>query len=205
MAVTMVTLSSSAATKIYVCGTKITGTTSFSAGGGTVSYDDDTRLLTITNVNYTKSGSSNNGISVDEVSGSLYIVFYGDNSFTIADADAVLCKSGKPTFIVIKSGATAFFISNSSGHAGLKLQDGDVSLSGIGSLTIKNGNSSTSARAIKGGSKTERLNFYGRYCVVQSNGERLYNLKAVNFYESGSTSSNAASTSARLSRVTLTM
>ena len=48
---------SASATKIYVCGQKITGTTSFSAAGGTVSYDNSTRTLNITNVDYTKTGS----------------------------------------------------------------------------------------------------------------------------------------------------
>lgn len=173
MAAAMVAISSSA-TKIYVCGTKITGTTSFSAGGGTVSYNDVTRRLILTDVNYTKSGSSNNGISVDEVSGELTIDFYGDNSFTISDADAVLCKSGKATTISIANNATAYFISKSSGHAGLKLQDGDVTITGNGTLTIRNENSSTSARAIKGGSKTEKLYFDIHYCYSLSVGKKCF-------------------------------
>ena len=90
MAIAMVAVSASA-TKIYVCGQKITGTTSFSAGGGTVSYNDDTRTLNISNVSYTKTGSSNNGISVDEVSGTLTINMTGTVSFDIGNADAVLC------------------------------------------------------------------------------------------------------------------
>ncbi len=78
------------ATKIYVCGTKITGTTSFTAGGGTVSYDNSTRVLTISNVTYTKGGSSNNGVSVDEVDGALTINFTGTNSMTISGADVTV-------------------------------------------------------------------------------------------------------------------
>lgn len=91
MTIAMAAMSASA-TKIYVCGTKITGTTSFSAAGGTVSYNDDSRTLIITNVDYRKSGSSNNGISVDEVSGPLTIIMNGNVQFYIQDADAVLSK-----------------------------------------------------------------------------------------------------------------
>ena len=132
---------SASATKIYVCGTKITGSTSFSAGGGTVSYNDNTRELNLTNVNYTKNGSSNNGISVDEVSGNLTINMYGTVKFTIGDADAVLCKcklSGTTLTTTINVYGNAEFITKSSGHAGLKLQDGNVNLQGNGTLKITN-------------------------------------------------------------------
>ena len=180
MAIAIVTLSGGA-TKIYVCGTKITGTTSFSAAGGTVSYDDNTRVLTITNVNYTKSGSSNNGISVDELSGDLTINLYGTVKFTIADADAVLCKCMNRTTYINVYG-TADFISKSSGHAGLKLQGGKVILQGSGSLHIQNTNSSSSANAIKGGENTETVVFKIKECTVESNGPRLYKLKYVNIF-----------------------
>ena len=180
MAIAIVTLSASA-TKIYVCGTKITGTTSFSAAGGTVSYNDNTRVLTITNVNYTKSGSSNNGISVDELSGDLTINLYGTVKFTIADADAVLCKCMNRTTYINVYG-TADFISKSSGHAGLKLQGGKVILQGSGSLHIQNTNSSSSANAIKGGNNTETVVFKIKECTVESNGPRLYKLKYVNIF-----------------------
>ena len=180
MAIAIVTLSGGA-TKIYVCGTKITGTTSFSAAGGTVSYDDNTRVLTITNVNYTKSGSSNNGISVDELSGDLTINLYGTVKFTIADADAVLCKCMNRTTYINVYG-TADFISKSSGHAGLKLQGGKVILQGSGSLHIQNTNSSSSANAIKGGNNTETVVFKIKECTVESNGPRLYKLKYVNIF-----------------------
>ncbi len=183
MIAAMMVLSSSA-TKIYVCGQKITGTTSFSAAGGTVSYDNSTRTLNITNVDYTKTGSSNNGISVDEVSGNLTINLYGTVKFTIGDADAVLCKcklSGTTLTTTINVYGNAEFISKSSGHAGLKLQDGDVNLQGNGTLKITNTNSSSSACAIKGGAGTENLLFKIKDCTVQSNGPRLYHLKNVNF------------------------
>ncbi len=180
MAIATVALSSSA-TKIYVCGTKITGSTNFSTSGGTVSYDDNTRVLTITNVNYTKSGSSNNGISVDELSGDLTINLYGTVKFTIADADAVLCKCMNRTTYINVYG-TADFISKSSGHAGLKLQGGKVILQGSGSLHIQNTNSSSSANAIKGGENTETVVFKIKECTVESNGPRLYKLKYVNIF-----------------------
>ena len=182
MSIATVALSSSAATKIYVCGTKITGSTSFSAGGGTVSYNNNTRELTITNVNYTKSGSSNNGISVDELDGNLTIYLNGTVKFTIGDADAVLCKDKNQYYTYIVVNGTSTFISNSSGHAGLKLQNCYAKLQGPGTLTIKNTNSSSSASAIKGGTGIEPLTFEIKNCTVESNGPRLNNLGYVEFF-----------------------
>ena len=181
MAIATVALSSSAATKIYVCGTKITGTTSFNTSGGSVNYNNNTRELTITNVDYTKSGSSNNGISVDEMDGDLTIYLKGTVKFTIGDADAVLCKDKNKhdTYIIVSGNST--FISKSSGHAGLKLQDCDVYLQGSGTLTIKNTNSSSSANAIKGGTRSENLEFKIKNCTVESNGPRLYYMNEVDF------------------------
>ena len=196
LAVATVAISASA-TKIYVCGTKITGTTSFSAAGGTVSYDNSTRTLNITNVDYTKTGSSNNGISVDEVSGNLTINLNGTVRFTIGDADAVLCKcklSGTTLTTTINVYGNAEFISKSSGHAGLKLQDGNVNLQGNGTLKITNTNSSSSACAIKGGAGTENLLFQINECTVQSNGPRLYHLKNLSFDKTGNYGSGDYST-----------
>ena len=196
MIAAMMVLSSSA-TKIYVCGQKITGTTSFSAAGGTVSYDNSTRTLNITNVDYTKTGSSNNGISVDEVSGNLTINLYGTVRFTIGDADAVLCKcklSGTTLTTTINVYGNAEFRSKSSGHAGLKLQDGNVNLQGNGTLKITNTNSSSSACAIKGGAGTENLLFQIKECTVQSNGPRLYHLKNLSFDKTGNYGSGDYST-----------
>ena len=191
MAVAMVAFSANA-TKIYVCGTKITGTTSFSAGGGTVSYNDNTRTLTITDVIYSKSGSNNNGISVDEVSGALTIKLIGTVEFRIGDADAVLCKSKKTTYIDVSG--TALFLSSSSGHAGLKLQDGDVYLEGSGSLTIVN--YVQDGCAIKGGAGTENLTFRIKDCVVGGI-NRTYGIKNLNSVTIDSRSSNYEFTNSR--------
>ena len=191
MAVAMVSMSASAATKIYVCGTKITGSTSFSAGGGTVSFDNSSRILTISNVSYTKTGSSNNGISVDEVSGTLTINMTGTVSFDIGNADAVLCKSGKATYINISG--TATFLTRSSGHAALKLQDGDVTVQGSGTLNLKHTGSSD-AHAVKGGTKYENLTLAIKNCNLESPQERLYNLKKVTINPSGSFGSDDYST-----------
>ena len=59
-------------TVIYVNGNKITGTISFTTGGGTVTYDEDTKLLTIDNCVFSRSGSNNNAIENQDVTG-LYI------------------------------------------------------------------------------------------------------------------------------------
>ncbi len=189
MAVAMVAVSASA-TKIYVCGTKITGSTSFSAGGGTVNYNASSNTLTISNVDYTKSGSSNNGISVDEVSSDLTINLNGTVKFTIGDADAVLCKDANKHKTYININGTSTFISKSSGHAGLKLQDCNVEIKGSGTLTIQNTSSSSSACAIKGGTRNEYLTFEIKNCTLESNGPRLNYLREVNFsrtsyYDSG--------------------
>ena len=191
----MVAMSASA-TKIYVCGTKITGTTTFSAGGGTVNYNASSNTLTISNVDYTKTGSSNNGISVDEVSSDLTINLNGTVKFTIGDADAVLCKDANKHKTYININGTSTFISKSSGHAGLKLQDCDVYLQGSGTLTIQNINSSTSSHAIKGGTGNENLEFQIKNCEVESNGPQLYNLNEVYFgrtsyYDTGDYSSRS--------------
>ncbi len=194
----MVAMSASA-TKIYVCGTKITGTTSFSAGGGTVSYNESTNTLTITNVYYLKSGSSNNGISVDECNDNLTINLVGNVTFGIADADAVLLKSsGKSATINVSDYAR--FYTSSSGHAALKLQSQYVTITGPGELDLDHINSSTSVNAVKGGTGNENLTFKIKKCDLQSNGPQLYNLNKVYFgqssyYDTGNYSSRSTTIS----------
>ena len=175
----MVTLAVTAGTKIYVCGTKITGTTSMTYGGGSFSWNNNTRLLTINNITYTKSGSSNNGISIDEVDGPITISFTGTNSFTIESADVILSKSKKACTINV-SGTTTWTC-KSSGHAALKLQDGNVTLTGSGTLNI---NHTNNGHAIKGGAGSEDLTFdlsTNGVCKISSIQEDLYNLDDVNF------------------------
>ena len=178
MAIAMVAMSASA-TKIYVCGTKITGTTSFSAAGGTVSYNNSSRTLTISNVDYVKSGGSNNGISVDEVDGPLTI-YMVTTSFDIKDADAVLCKSGKPTTITVSG--DCYFTCRSQSHAGLKLQDGDVTINGSGELIINN---TTTGNAIKGGAGTESLTLQIKNLGAYSGNTRIHHLKKVTINPTG--------------------
>ncbi len=188
MAIAMVTLSSSA-TKIYVCGTKITGTTSFSAGGGTVNYNASSNTLTISNVDYTKTGSSNNGISVDEVSGPLTINLVGNVKFDIGDADAVLCKSGKATYINVSG--MAYLYCRSQSHAALKLQDGDVTVQGNGEFHI---NHVAYGHAVKGGSGSEKLTLQIKTCCIYSYDTRLHNLNKVTINPTGSFGSDDYST-----------
>ena len=195
MAIAMVAVSASA-TKIYVCGTKITGSTSFSAGGGTVNYNASSNTLTISNVYYLKSGSSNNGISVDECDNNLTINLVGNVTFGIGDADAVLLKSSGKNATINVSGYAHFYTS-SSGHAGLKLQSQNVAITGSGQLDIEHINSSTSVNsvnAVKGGTGTENITFKIKKCTLKSNGARLYNLKDVTFNPTGSFGSDDYST-----------
>ena len=174
MAVAMVSMSASAATKIYVCGTKITGSTSFSAGGGTVSFDNSNRILTISNVSYTKTGSSNNGISVDDVDGPLTINLVGSVKFDIKDADAVLCKSKKATTINV-SGFTELYCRSSS-HACIKLQDGDVTVEGSGRLDLRHNNS---GHTTMGGAGTENLTLGIFECNMYGNQSKFHKLHYV--------------------------
>ncbi len=195
MAIALMTMSASA-TKIYVCGTKITGTTSFNAGGGVVSYNESNNTLTISNVYYLKSGSSNNGISVDECKNNLTINLVGNVTFGIGDADAVLLKSSGKSATITVSGYAHFYTS-SSGHAGLKLQSQDVAINGSGQLDIEHINSSTSVNAVnavKGGTGTENIKFGIKKCTLKSNGARLYNLNDVTFNPTGNFGSDDYST-----------
>ena len=195
MTIAMVAVSASA-TKIYVCGTKITGTTSFNAGGGTVSFNASSNTLTINNVYYLKSGSSNNGISVDECDANLTINLVGSVTFGIGDADAVLLKSSGKSATVNVSGYAHFYTS-SSGHAGLKLQSQNVTITGSGQLDIEHVNSSTSVNsvnAVKGGTGNENITFKIKKCTLKSNGARLYNLNNVTFNPTGSFGSDDYST-----------
>lgn len=188
MAVAMVAVSASA-TKIYVCGTKITGSTSFSAGGGTVTYNDNTRTLTITNVSYTKTGSSNNGISVDEVDGPLTINLVGTVMFDIKDADAVLCKSKKATTINV-SGATDLYCRSSS-HAALKLQEGDVTVTGSGRLDLYHNNS---GHTVMGGTGTENLTLKIKECDMYASQSKFHKLNKVTINPTGSFGNDEYST-----------
>ena len=169
------------ATKIYVCGTKITGSTSFSTSGGTVNYDDNTRTLTVTNVNYTKTGSSNNGISVDEVSGELTINLES-TTFDIGDADAVLCKDQNHHKTTINVSGNCYLWCRSKNHAGLKLQDADVVVQGLGSLYIDH---TAYGNGIKGGSGTENLTLRIKTCGIYSGNTRLHNLNKVSIVPTG--------------------
>ena len=172
----MVAMSSSASTKIYVCGTKITGSTSFSAGGGTVTFDASSYTLTISNVYYLVSGDNNNGISVDNLDKTLKITFEGSNTFGTGNTDAALFKSSGKTIWLTINGNTTFY-SADSGHAGLKIQDCYIEVKGPGKLTIKNTSSSNSANAVKGGSGNEELYMHIKECEIESRGSRINKLK----------------------------
>ena len=176
MAVALVAMSSSASTKIYVCGKKITGSTSFTAGGGTVTFDASSYTLTISNVYYLVSGDNNNGISVDNLDQTLKINFEGYNTFGTGDTDAALFKSSGKTIWLTINGNTTFY-SADSGHAGLKIQDCYVQVLGPGNLTIRNTSSSNSANAVKGGSGNEEFYLRVKECEIESRGSRIYNLK----------------------------
>ena len=169
------------ATKIYVCGTKITGSTSFSTSGGSVNYDDNTRTLTITNVDYTKTGSSNNGISVDEVSGSLTINLVS-TTFDIGDADAVLCKDKNHNKTTINVSGNCYLRCRSKSHAGLKLQDADVTVQGSGGLYVSH---TAYGNGVKGGSGTENLTLQIKTCGIYSGNTRLHNLNKVSIIPTG--------------------
>ena len=182
---------SARATKIYVCGTKITGTTSFSTSGGTVSYDESSRTLNISNVDYTKTGSSNNGISVDEVSGTLTINLVGTVKFDIKDADAVLCKDSNKNPVYFNVSGDAHFICRSYSHASLKLQGCNVYLQGNGTLSIRN---TSAGYGVRGGTGSENITFQIKKCYVNAMPSRLYNLGKVTINPTGNFGSDDYST-----------
>lgn len=167
-------------TSIWVNGNKITGSTTISTGGGTVTYDATSKVLTLNNVVFSRSGSDNNGIDNDDVEG-LRIVFTGTNSMTINNASVVI--PGNNSVIEVAGGTTTFKCTATNQNA-IALYGDNVTVRGAGKLVLE----STNGPAIQGREgSSNSIGFAIKECEINSGRNDLYNLSNVYFFPSSST------------------
>lgn len=182
LALAALTAAGAGATSIWVNGTKITGNTTFTTGGGTVTYNSSAKLLTIDNVSFSRSGSDNNGIDNDDVEG-LTIRFTGTNSMTINNASVVI--PGNNSIIEVASGVTTFKCTAGDQNA-IALYNHSTTLRGAGKLVLQ----STNGPAIQGRSgSNNNVSFAIKECEITSGRNDLYNLNNVYFFKSSSETS----------------
>ena len=164
------------ATTIYVNGNKITGTTSFTTGGGTVTYNENTKLLTIDNCVFSRSGSDNNAIENEDVAG-LNIKFTGTNSMTIHNASALALR--RNTTLNVASGTTTIKTTAGNQNA-IGLYNAGVFITGNGTLNLI----STESRGIQGreGASDCFVFFSIKNCTIDSYSNNFYDLRKVSFY-----------------------
>ena len=172
----VITMLMAEGTVIYVNGNKITGTTSFTTGGGTVTYDDNTHLLTIDNCVFSRTGSDNNAIENEDVAG-LYIRFTGTNSMTIHNASALALR--RNTTIIVASGTTTIKTTAGNQNA-IGLYNAGVIITGNGTLNLI----STQSRGIQGreGASDCFVFFSIKNCTIDSYSHNFYDLRKVSFY-----------------------
>ena len=182
-------------TVIYVNGNKITGTTSFTTGGGTVTYNEDTKLLTIDNCVFSRSGSDNNAIENEDVTG-LYIRFTGTNSMTIHNASALAIR--RNTTIWVASGTTTIKTTAGNQNA-IGLYNAGVIITGNGTLNLI----STEWRGIQGreGASDCFVFFSIKNCTIDSYSHNFYDLKKVSFYVGSSYGSDDYTTKITLKSI----
>ena len=169
--VSIMVLASNART-IYVNGTKITGTTTFSTGGGTVSYSNTDNVLTITGVNFSRSGSNNNGIDNQDAAG-LEIIFKGTNNIEIANADVINCQAR--TTINIADGTTTLKCT-ANDHNAIKARGADVTITGPGNLKLI----SKDGAVIEGKNGTETCTMSIKDCTMEGGRNKFLNFNTVN-------------------------
>lgn len=191
----VITMFMASGTVIYVNGNKITGTTSFTTGGGTVTYDEDTKLLTIDNCVFSRSGSNNNAIENQDVAG-LYIRFTGTNSMTINNASALALR--RNTTIIVASGTTTIKTTAGNQNA-IGLYNAGVIISGNGTLNLI----STEWRGIQGreGASDCFVFFSIKNCTIDSHTQNFYDLKKVSFYVGNSYGSDDYTTKITLKSI----
>ena len=190
-AMALMTMSASAVT-IWVNGTKITGTTGFSIGDGTVNYNADTKTLSLNNVSFSRSGSGNEGIYNVDVSG-LTIKFTGSNYITIANASCLVL--GATTKVEVASGITTLMTTAGDQNA-IALYNCRVTVTGAGSLSLV----STNGPAIQGreGSDICAVTFSVKNCDIYTEHQSFYNLKEANFNHGSSYNDDDYSSLVRL-------
>ena len=123
LALTVVTFGAMAAEELYVGGKKVTlsgsGKVTVSGGdikSGSVTYDRDTKTLTLSGVTITRSGNNNRGIR-SSVSG-LTVKFVGTNKITTTSAaglrfEASTTITGSGT-VTVKSNETALYVNKNT-------------------------------------------------------------------------------------------
>ena len=147
------------ATTIYVNGKKITGTTTFDTGGGSVSYVESSKQLIINGVSFERSGSGNEGIANMDVAG-LTIVFRGSNSIKIKGCEVITCKAN--TTISCAEASSTTLRCEASNKSAIKAYSSDVTIKGGGSLTLV----STSGTGIEGNSGNETCTLLAYYLSI---------------------------------------
>ena len=169
----MLTAAGAMAETIWVNGNKITGTTSLTTGGGSVSYNASTKVLTINNVVCNRSGSNNNGIDCKDVT-SLTIKMSGTNSMTANNASSVVC--GGNVTIEIVSGTTSF-ISTAGSQNAIGLYNCNLTLTGAGTLNLQSSN----GHALQGREGTSNVTMKIANCNFTTQQNGIYNLKQLTF------------------------
>ena len=191
----VITMLTANGTVIYVNGNKITGTTNFTTGGGTVTYNENTKLLTVDNCVFSRSGSDNNAIENEDVAG-LTIKFTGTNSMTINNASALALR--RNTTIQVASGTTTIKTTAGNQNA-IGLYNAGVIITGNGTLNLI----STEWCGIQGreGSSDCFVFFSIKNCTIDSYSHNFYDLKKVSFYVGSSYGSDDYTTKITLKSI----
>ena len=180
---------SAGASTLYVNGTKITGSTSFETGGGTVTYNATTKVLTVEGVNFSRSGSNNNGIDNQDVNG-LVVNFKGNNSITINNADVLNLQS--KTTVTFSSGETTLKCTANDQNA-IKARGADVIVRSDASATLKL--ICTGGAAIEGKNGTENLTLSLANCEITAGRQAFYNFAKLSLSTSPGIQTNHGLTS----------
>ncbi len=165
----MLTAAGAMAETIWVNGNKITGTTTLNTGGGTVSYNATTKVLSIKNVVCDRSGSGNNGIDCKDVT-NLTINMSGTNSLKANNASAVIC-GGRVT-INAELGSVTTFTSTAGSQNAIGLYNCSLTLTGTGRLNLE----STNGCAVQGREGTSDVTMAIAFSTITSSGNDFYNL-----------------------------
>ncbi len=128
---------------------------------GTVTYNSDTKTLTLTSVSITRTTSDDYAVHNRGCEG-LTIVFNGTSNLTSTQAHGI--KLDKSTTLYVSSGATVNV--NSGKGSALYLGNIQVWFDGSGTINFKTTQGSTNA-CIKGGSTTEAI-FDGAHVTAKS-------------------------------------
>ena len=159
------------ATTLYVNGNKLTESKTISTGGGMVTFDSSNKTLTVINVNFSRTGSGNNGIDNQDVSG-LRIIFKGTNNIEIANADVINCQAA--TVIEVADGTTTLSCTANDQNA-IKARGADIKITGAGLLYLK----SSSGAVVEGKNGSESCTMKIRECHLSGGRNKWYNFNTL--------------------------